>query len=97
MNLRKDHSHANCIRYIVNSGRGVLPVCVKNTVRKLEGSGAVWAILFLRGASALFSLSNTFHHSLKSVFLLATSVDESFTTFSDGYLGSNNDEGRSEV
>ena len=65
---------------------------LRSLMQMLAGSGAMWsrrvlarapAAVALHGAS-VSSLANGFCHLL-------------LTTFSDGCLGSNNDEGRSEV
>ena len=69
-------------------------MCLKNTVQKLGGSGAGRAVL---SSGRLIPVLVVTYLSTIVLARLLSSVDESLTTFSDGYLGSNNDEGRSEV
>ena len=97
MNLRKDHSHASK-RTTVNHWREVLHGdgdCINSLMQKLEGGRAGWVLV----TSFLFSSSCTLHADL-FIFMNSGVLARSFfflTTFSDGCLGLNNDEGRSEV
>ena len=96
MNLRKDHSHA-FKRITVNYWREVLHGdgdCINSLMQKLEGGRAGWVLVtyFLFASSCIL-------HADPLYFIYSGEVVSSFffTTFSDGCLGSNNDEGRSEV
>ena len=96
MNLRKDHSHASN-NSTVNHWREVLLggwSLLQNPRQELEGGKAGWVLV----TSFLFLSSCTLDSILYSVISSGVVVHSpELTTFSDGCLGSNNDEGRSEV
>ena len=99
MNLRKDHSHASkrtTVHFSCEDSDRDGGARTDAPVWELAGSGVGLdrppALFPLPSFSLNFSASATVTSSLVDLPLLKL-----FTTFSDGCLGSNNDEGRSEV
>ena len=97
MNLRKDHSHVSK-RTTVNYWCEVLRAdgdCINTCAQKLEGDrGGMGACRLLSAPVAIYLALLWAFAFLSIVKVFVTFL---FTTFSDGCLGSNNDEGRSEV